>query len=194
MHGCGSEGEFEVVLEGSFVWVDWSYVLYACDGPGSSSSLLLDCPCCRWLLASLLPSQSARIACTSAKCQVGCRWCEWPGHRSEELHTRQPLPTHSVQYVLSKPITYSSMPQRGTAAVTGAKSTMRNCAQQQFGLQQRLQLRRDYSSSRACLSHCSPWTRAQKEGKELWQWHVSLDRMSLVLCVNLLRVMTAALA
>lgn len=167
-HGCRSEGEFGVVLEGCFLWVDWSYFPYMRDGPGTSSSFLLDCPCCRWLLANLLPSQSACIDCTSAKCQVRCRWYEWPGHRSKELHTRQLLPTHSVQYVLSKPIMYSNMPQCRTAAVRETKCTMHNCAQQQSSLQQSAAPCCVYSSSRVCLSHCSPWTRAQKEGSELW--------------------------
>lgn len=99
-------------------------------------SFLLDSPGCWWLLASTVPSQSACADCTSAKCQARCRWYEWPGHRSEELHTRQLLPTHSVQYVLSKPITHSNMLQCRTAAVRGTKHTVCNCAQQQSNLQQ----------------------------------------------------------
>lgn len=170
---CRSEGEFSVVLCSSEALHEWIEVIshHPCGGPGASESFLLDCPPCHWLLANLLPSQSACMGCTYAKpgCQGRCRWQEWPGNRSQELHTRQLLPIYSMQYVLSKPTAHSNMPRCRTAAVRGSKCTMHNCAQQQSGLQQCLQLPATFNPKpRTWLSHCSPWTDAQKEGRGLW--------------------------
>lgn len=163
-----NEGEFGVMLLGSFAWVNGGYFPYMCDGPWTSRSFLLGCPC--WLLTSLLLLQSACTDCMSVKCQVRCRWYEWPGHRSEELHTRQLLPTHSIQYVLSKPITCSNMWQCRTAAVRRTKHRMCNCAQQQSSLQQCLQLPVPFTAAAGHVCHTAAPQHVCKRREGSYNW------------------------
>lgn len=88
-------------------------------------------------------------------------------------------PPHSMQYLLSKPTAYSSMPQCRAAAVSGTKCTVHNCAQQQSGLQQCLQFPAHLIQSQDMIVTLQPLNRCTEGGKgAVTEWHVSFDCMS----------------
>lgn len=137
-HGCRSEGEFRVVLERSFVWVDWSCFPHTCDCPGTSGSFLLDCPSSHWLLSSLFPSQNSRhrLYIRQVPSQMQVIWMARTQIRRAAHQAALAHPQHTVRAVKAHYIQQYVTVQNCSCE----RGTMRNCAQQQPGLQQCLQL------------------------------------------------------